>query len=86
MSSRGEFLQAGLAATVLPMVVTAKDSDPTGFFYKVVFDERFPSAALSVEEWKARGQAVHAMRGDITDLWFHDLDIRGRKTRYRLQA
>jgi hypothetical protein len=79
MSSRREFLHAGLAATILPMVAAPNDSTSTGLFYKVIFDQRFPASAAFGEEWKARGQAVHAIRGDITDLWFHDLDIQWKK-------
>jgi hypothetical protein len=48
-------------------------------FYKVIVDERFPSSAAYGEEWRARGAAVHAIRGDITDLWFHDLDLRWKQ-------
>ncbi len=48
-------------------------------FYKVIVDERFPASVAFGEEWKARGAAVHAMRGDITDLWFHDLDRQWKK-------
>ena len=50
-----------------------------GTFYKVIFDERFPASVAFGEQWKARGAAVHAIRGDITDLWFHDLDLQWKK-------
>jgi hypothetical protein len=79
MASRREFLQAGIAASLLPAVVSAtgsasKGSEAPASFYKVIFDERFPASVAFGAEWKARGAAVHAIRGDITDLWFHDLD------------
>ncbi len=45
----------------------------------MIFDERFPASVAFGEEWKARGAAVHAIRGDITDLWFHDLDLQWKK-------
>ena len=91
MASRREFLQAGLAASLLPVVASellaaisaagsAKDSQaPHAPFYKVIFDERFPSSVAFGEAWKARGAAVHSIRGDITDLWFHDLDRQWKK-------
>jgi hypothetical protein len=84
MASRREFLQAGIAASVLPIAVAGSNlvpsepADPVTF-YKVIFDERFPASVAFGEEWKARGAAVHAMRGDITDLWFHDLDLQWKK-------
>src|SRR5271170_1609906 len=88
MASRREFLQAGLAASLLPVAASelpaaagsAKESQaPPVSFYKVIFDERFPASVSFGEEWKARGAAMHAIRGDITDLWFHDLDRQWKK-------
>jgi hypothetical protein len=79
MASRREFLQASIAASLLPAVVSAKAADPDDSFYKVIFDERFPASVAFGHEWKARGAAVHAIRGDITDLWFHDLDRQWKK-------
>jgi len=84
MASRREFLQAGIAASVLPMAVAGANPAPgkrdhAADFYKVIFDERFPPSVAFGAEWKARGAAVHAIRGDITDLWFHDLDQQWKK-------
>ena len=84
MASRREFLQAGIAASVLPIAVAGSNLAPTEradrvTFYKVIFDERFPASVAYGEQWKARGAAVHAIRGDITDLWFHDLDRQWKK-------
>jgi hypothetical protein len=83
MASRREFIQAGIAASVLPMTVAgrtvaASQRADESNFYKVIFDERFPASVAFGEAWKARGAAVHAIRGDITDLWFHDLDLQWR--------
>jgi len=84
MASRREFLQAGIAASVLPIAVARNTLAPIEggdrvAFYKVIFDGRFPASVAFGEEWKARGAAVHAIRGDITDLWFHDLDLQWKK-------
>jgi hypothetical protein len=84
MASRREFLQAGMAASVLPLAVAGSDLAPNQRgavtnFYKVIFDERFPASVAFGVEWIARGAAVHAIRGDITDLWFHDLDLQWKK-------
>ncbi len=89
MASRREFIQAGIAASVLPMAVAGRNLSPGergaevnldhANFYKVIFDERFPASVAFGEEWKAQGAAVHAIRGDITDLWFHDLDLQWKK-------
>ena len=84
MPNRREFLQAGIAASVLPIAAVGSNfepstRDPHPNFYKVIFDERFPASVAFGNDWKARGAAVHAIRGDITDLWFHDLDLEWKK-------
>jgi hypothetical protein len=80
MASRREFLQAGLAASLLPVVGSASEASNAPLpYYKVIVDERFPASVAFGVEWKARGAAVHAIRGDITDLWFHDLDHRWKQ-------
>jgi hypothetical protein len=84
MNSRREFLQAGIAASMLPLAAAGSSLSPSqrderASFYKVIFDERFPASVAFGVEWIARGAAVHAIRGDITDLWFHDLDLQWKK-------
>ncbi len=80
MASRREFLQAGLAVSLLPVVGSASEaSNPPVPFYQVIADQRFPSSLAFGEEWRARGATVHSMHGDITDLWFHDLDHQWKK-------
>jgi hypothetical protein len=84
MASRREFLQAGLAASLLPVAASAGEStseapNPPVSFYKVIFDERFPASVAFGDKWKGRGPVVHAICGDITDLWFHDLDRQWKK-------
>ena len=85
MASRREFLQAGLAVSLLPVAASASGSATAAAaqpvsYYKVIFDERFPASVAFGEEWKARGADVHAISGDITDLWFHDLDHRWKQS------
>jgi len=80
MNSRREFLQAGLAASLIPVVGSASEASHAPLpYYKVIVDERFPASVAYGEELKARGAAVHAIRGDITDLWYHDLDLRWKQ-------
>ena len=47
--------------------------------YKVIFDERFPASVAFADQARRSGQAVHGIRGDITALWFHDLDLRWKQ-------
>jgi hypothetical protein len=85
MSSRREFLQMGVAALALPISAHAAlsptpsilDGDPNATpLYKVVFDERFSASRAFAEEAERLGQSVHGIKGDMTDLWYHDLHAR----------
>lgn len=48
-------------------------------YYKAVFDERFGDARAFAAGAKERGIAAAAIRGDITRLFFDDLDLRWRQ-------
>jgi hypothetical protein len=88
MASRREFLQIGVAALALPISARtgltpavsgpANQSVPTPL-YKVVFDQRFLSSRAFAGEVKRLGAPVFGIKGDITDLWFHDLDARWKR-------
>jgi hypothetical protein len=88
MASRREFLQIGVAALALPISARAgltravpapaKEFAPTPL-YKVIFDERHASSRAFAGEVKRLGAPVYGIKGDITDLWFNDLDARWKK-------
>jgi hypothetical protein len=88
MASRREFLQIGVAALALPISARAglapaissraNESAPTPL-YKVIFDERFASSRAFAGEGKRLGASIYGIKGDITDLWFNDLDARWKK-------
>jgi hypothetical protein len=93
MKSRREFLQMGVAALSLPMaagksVAATPSANPSQAaprepapisLYKVVFDTRFPESVTFAEEAGRLGATVHGIRGDMTDLWYYDLDARWKK-------
>ncbi len=88
MKSRREFLQLGAVALTLPLSRRADLSSALPFvphqfaaepLYKVIFDERFPSSAAFGREAQRLGAPVHAIRGDITELWFNDLHARWKQ-------
>jgi len=85
MASRREFLQTGIAAAVLPITawarVAARETagNPSSF-YKVIVDERFPASVEFGAEMSRLDAPVHTMQGDITDLWYHDLDAQWKQT------
>jgi hypothetical protein len=88
MASRREFLQMGVAALTLPISSHASispdasvaDGEPsTTPLYKMVFDQRFQSSRSFAEEAERLGVSVHGIKGDMTDLWYHDLYARWKQ-------
>ena len=86
MKSRREFLQIGVAALALPIASrgafasSAVLGEPaTTPLYKVIFDERFATSVAFSREASRLGAPVHGIKGDITDLWFHDLYARWKQ-------
>ncbi|MGA9885727.1 MAG: hypothetical protein WBQ34_18575 [Candidatus Acidiferrales bacterium] len=88
MTNRREFLHLGVAALSLPIAARAGmspelfraeqrvDAEP---LYKTFFDERFFSCAVFADEMKRRALPTHAIRGDITEVWFGDLYYRWKQ-------
>jgi hypothetical protein len=84
MTSRREFLKAGLVASALPAVARAELADslaggPAVPLYKVLYDTRFAASAAFARRAEARGIAVYAMAGDMTRFWYDDLYHRWRQ-------
>ena len=84
MGNRREFVQGtlGLALVAglghMPDAMATGDGRQTVPLYKVIFDSRFADGRRYADEARLLGVATHAITGDITDLWFTDLDARWR--------
>ena len=80
MIDRRDFITHSAAFGVLPLAgpwVAANDiAWPS--FYKVVYDSRFELARSFAARANEFGARLHAISGDITDLWFGDLYHRWR--------
>ena len=74
-------MQYGFAVASLPFIAAAGVGRAlvTTPLYKVIFDERFPASVAFANQVKWEGLPVHGIRGDITTLWFHDLDLRWKQ-------
>jgi len=85
MTSRREFLKAGLAASaLLPAAaradfIVAGDLSRGAAICKVLYDTRFAASVAFARRAAARGLAVHAMAGDMTRFWYDDLYHRWRQ-------
>lgn len=82
MTNRREFLQLGIAAAALPVAPHAA-SPAAGVsvtpIYKAIYDTRFPESVAFARRMAERGIATHAIDGDVTALWYHDLYHRWRE-------
>ena len=83
MASRRDILKTGLAASAAPLAgipaaaaagkAAAASSGPV---HKAVYDERFPAGRAFGRAATLRGWPLAPIRGDVTDLWFHDLALK----------
>ena len=77
MANRREFLQlsaATLGLMAVPVQTLAGMNPSVAMpFYKVIYDERFEDCLTFAREARRMGAATHAIREDITDLWYDDL-------------
>lgn len=77
MVTRRDVVLGGIATTSLPLLAVAAmkpaaaQREPR--YYKVIYDERFPESVAFANRAGARGLAVHAIQGDMTAVWYHDL-------------
>src|SRR5262245_10046889 len=84
MTNRREILQGGIALTSLPLIAQATwappetSAYPTYAFHRILFDNRFIESRAFGEEALRLGGVVRGFAGDITDLWYHELDERWR--------
>jgi hypothetical protein len=84
MTNRREILQGGIALTSLPLVAGATWAAPEApaysshVLYRILFDSRFSESRAFGEEAARLGGVVRGFAGDITDLWYHELDERWR--------
>jgi hypothetical protein len=81
MASRRDFLRAGLAVSVAPVLASATQMDPAPVTTQpspatVIFDKRFSASRAFASRIEQLGTPVHPIEGDITALWYHDLYAR----------
>jgi len=80
MANRREFIQAGLAVTTAASVAGAAaeaattTAAPPYRIHKVIYDERFAEPVRFAKAAESLGLQTHAISGDMTALWYHELD------------
>ncbi len=86
MANRREFIQAGIAVTAAASVAeTAAQAaipaaaGPPYRIHKVIYDGRFAEPVRFAKAAESLGLQAHAISGDMTALWYDELDGLWRK-------
>lgn len=81
MDNRRTFLKLGLSACAAGAISlpTSARGIVVPPYYKAVFDERFKDACTFAAAASQRGIPTGAIRGDITNLFYSDLDLRWKQ-------
>jgi hypothetical protein len=77
MGNRREFIRAGMAVTAAASVTSAPAkaaAAPPHRIHKVVYDQRFAEPVRFARAAEALGLEAHAITGDMTALWYEELD------------
>ena len=79
-TNRRIFLKCGLGAcSAGAFIRQLAAQNPVLPYYRAVFDERFEDARAFAAEAAARAIRTAAIRGDVTNLFFTDLDLRWKQ-------
>ena len=85
MANRREFIRAGLVVTAAASMAgtsgqAAMAADaPAHRIHKVIYDERFAEPVRFAKAAESLGLQAHAISGDMTALWYDELDGLWRK-------
>jgi hypothetical protein len=83
VTTRRQFIHTSLALAALPSAAfaatPAATKAPALSLERFVFDSRFAAAAEVARHVADRGVRLSAIAGDLTDLWYHELDLRWRR-------
>lgn len=74
--NRRMFLKCGLGACSAGALLPPLSARPVMPYYRAVFDERFKEARAFATQATTRATPTVAIRGDVTNLFFNDLDLR----------
>jgi len=78
--TRRQVIGAGAAAVALPAVgwpLQMESGSPAP--YRAIYDERFVAGLRFGSDASSRGWVTRAIRGDVTNVWFHELAVRWKR-------
>jgi len=78
--TRRQFVGTGAAALVVAALpATQPLSSPLPTPYRAIYDERFEDGRRFAADALSRGWTTRAIRGDVTQVWFHELAVRWQR-------
>jgi hypothetical protein len=81
MLDRREVLGAGVLGSILPLgaLASAAEAGQPLAIHRAIYDRRFDSGRAFAVKAAQRGWTTAAIDGDVTDLWYRDLDLRWKQ-------
>jgi hypothetical protein len=80
MTNRREAVQACLLGAAAPLAaVSGSGAAAEPAIWRAVYDERFEPGRTFVRDAAARGWTARAIRGDVTELWYRELEPQWRQ-------
>jgi hypothetical protein len=85
MGNRREFIRAGIAVTAAAAAGSSAQAEapaaaaPPYRIHKVIYDQRFAEPVRFAKAAESLGLQAHAISGDMTALWYEELDGLWRK-------
>jgi hypothetical protein len=78
--TRRQIIGAGAIVFAVPAIGLPLriDSSPPAPF-RAIYDERFDAGRRFASDAGARGWVTRAIRGDVTDVWFHEIAVRWKR-------
>ena len=78
--SRRHFVGTGAAALALAAVRPSRALSRDALTpYRVIYDERFEAGRMFAREAATLGWVTRAIRGDVTNVWYQELDVRWKR-------
>src|SRR5271155_1154572 len=83
MANRRTVLQGAIALSALPLVtkLSPASAGNRARLSNIVYDRQFAASVAFARELQVSGSEIHAITGDMTDLWYGDLHDRWRMDR-----
>jgi hypothetical protein len=81
MVNRRVVMKIGAATVAGSLVNLPVSAEARGTFQRAVFDERFAECLAFAAELRSAGVVTSAIRGDVAELWYHDLRAHLREDR-----